>query len=81
MRGALNSLEWTIAWRHLRADESPPWVPLVAAIAIFLVLVGLGMHTAWRKQAKDRAAAEAAAKEAAEKAKSEGGAAVDGAEK
>ena len=35
----------------------------------------------WRKQAKERAAAGAAAKEAAEKAKSEGGAAVDGAEK
>jgi len=37
-------LHWQIAWRHLRAgDRPPPWVRAVLAMAVYLVLVGLGL--------------------------------------
>ncbi len=37
-------LHWQIAWRHLRAGDRPPaWVRAVLAMAVYLVLVGLGL--------------------------------------
>ncbi len=37
-------LYWQIAWRHLRAGDQPPaWVRAVLAMAVYLVLVGLGL--------------------------------------
>lgn len=37
-------LHWQIAWRHLRVGERPPaWVRAVLGIALYLVLVGLGL--------------------------------------
>ena len=36
-------LHWQIAWRHLRAGDRPPtWVRAVLAMAVYLVVVGLG---------------------------------------
>ena len=37
-------LHWQIAWRHLRAGDRPPtWVRAVLAMAVYLVVVGLGL--------------------------------------
>lgn len=41
---APSRLHWQIAWRHLRAGDRPPaWVRPVLAIAVYLVVVGLGL--------------------------------------
>jgi ABC-type lipoprotein release transport system permease subunit len=41
---APSRLHWQIAWRHLRAGDRPPsWVRPVLAIAVYLVIVGLGL--------------------------------------
>jgi len=37
-------LHWQIAWRHLRVRDQPPaWVRALLAIAVYLVVVGLGL--------------------------------------
>ena len=37
-------LHWQIAWRHLRVGDQPPaWVRALLAIAVYLVVVGLGL--------------------------------------
>ena len=41
---APSRLHWQIAWRHLRVGDRPPaWVRAVLGIAVYLVLVGLGL--------------------------------------
>ena len=43
-RSASYRLHWHIAWRHLRVGERPPaWVRSVLSIAVYLVVVGLGL--------------------------------------
>ena len=43
-RSASYRLHWHIAWRHLRVGERPPaWVRSVLGIAVYLVVVGLGL--------------------------------------
>lgn len=39
----VGGLEWQIAWRHLRADQTPRWVRRVMLAALYLLLVGGGL--------------------------------------
>ena len=36
----MNRLVWLIAWRHLRAQKAPTWLPGLALRALYLVVVG-----------------------------------------
>ncbi len=38
----MNRLVWLIAWRHLRAQKAPTWLPGLALRALYLVVVGGG---------------------------------------
>jgi lipoprotein-releasing system permease protein len=43
----MSGFPWMTAWRHLRAQRVPRWLPVTAAIAAVLVLVGGALVAAW----------------------------------